>query len=556
MIYLLLALGSLSTAVLIRKIYNFSAKVTIPPVEDYLSLTKEILKTKDKTHDNSVKTKFMEFVVKVGNRSLSHNKGIGYFWLPHIGSVYVLSKPSVVRQFYETKNKSNFSQLRFFNRLSIILGPDNLMSSPLGSSIHSSVRKSIFNRNEKFIPHIADLVKDFFLEYSKQNRNMPIGEVMNALSRRVLLTTYFDKSVVDAFERNYDPKLTAALLSSIFELETITDQQKQELEQLRNKLFEFGCKLILLPEVKNQLFGENNWLNYLLNVRIERNTSLQAELSSLGILNSPQNLQGNDWEILLNHAIHNQVEPSLASVIRDVINESLFIPLLGFDATATMLLTSLRIAIQDSRINSIVKSELKQLQLNNYPLKIHHVGSSKLSYIEAVILEALRISPPAPVIPEIVTHTFSLDLDGEELELPQGALVFMPMEGLHTHEVNTPDIPLSIKGQTIFNKTHIDSKMILPERWKPMSPQGIPYNADLFDDEIPTQEAFFSFKTGARQCPGQRLALTEALGIFSLFNSYEFKLNNEEELNFPFSYDSPFQRNGGNGSLRVSPKPN
>ena len=218
MIYLLLIMGVL----VLHQVYNYviRARVTRPPVGDYLYLTKSLMQSRDNTQDNNVKTQFMEFVVALGNLASDNHTGVGYFWLPQLGSVYVLTNPTVVKQFYEKKNSSNFSQLPFFNRLSLILGPDNLMSSPLYSSIHTSIRKSILNRNEKFIPYLADLVKDFFVDYAKQKKVMPLGEVMNALSRRVLLTTYFDKCVVEAFERNYDPKLTEALLLSIFELET------------------------------------------------------------------------------------------------------------------------------------------------------------------------------------------------------------------------------------------------------------------------------------------------------------------------------------------------
>lgn len=73
--------------------------------------------------------------------------------------------------------------------------------------------------------------------------------------------------------------------------------------------------------------------------------------------------------------------------------------------------------------------------MTNEPFKIRGIGSEKLSYIEAVILEALRISPPAPVIPEIIMQPFNLDINGKNLELPQGSLVFMPMEALHTLEL-------------------------------------------------------------------------------------------------------------------------
>lgn len=552
MVYLLLLF--VTGAILVRYVYKFTSIVTLPASGDYVELLKNAMVSNDETTNTNIETQFMQFIANLGIQSLNAQTGVGYFYLPKIGSVYVLSEQPLINQLYAEQNKANFSQLRFFNTLALILGPNNLMSSPLSSAAHSRIRTSIYERNEKFIPHTRAVVTDFFQKYAMENKAQSLSAMMDALSRRVLLSNYFDECLVDFFEKHYEPQLSKDLLASIFQLEELSTEKHKSILELRNKLFKFSCDLLLLPEIKNKIFAKNTWLNYLLQVRIEENPALLNKLFSLNISNSPENLQAADWEILLHYAINKQDTDELSALVRDVVCESFFIPLLGFDATATMLITSLRIAIQDPRIKAIVTQEIKQLSASNPSLSLLGTnGSYKLSYMEAIILEGLRLSPPAPIIPEIVTNTFYINTNGQKLKLPKDSLIFIPMEGLHTHSANYPDIPLSKKGQDMLHTMSVDSKTVFPERWKPVDPEGTQYNADYFSQPHSAPKAFSPFKLGARQCPGKRLAMSEAISVFTVLDMYDFQLTNEDTLNFPYSYDKPFQRNGGEGALKIMP---
>ncbi|WP_052679406.1 cytochrome P450 [Legionella micdadei] len=527
-----------------------------------------------------LQTRFMSFVADLGARSLQEGgSGVGYFRLPNLTPVYVLSNRAVIKKFYEgnayldneQKKQIRFGQKKFFTRLAIILGQDNLMSADLGSATHSEVRAAILSRNEMFRPKIADLVLRYFKEYEKSEQGRPLSDVMDALSRQVLIATYFDPLVINQFETLYKPELTKELISFLFSLDPISTNEQQSLVKLREKIFELGCNLIFsTSEIKQQLLEEKSWLNYLLKIRVLGNEALQDELARLDIFVSPKReLSSSQCERLVRYAISNNDRTPLAAAVKDAVNESLFIPLLGFDATATALITSLRIIIQDRRIYTLVMKEIREKLANQEDFVLHSpwdLGKEgALSYMEAVILEALRLSPPAPMIPETINETLSLGIDGKTLVLPKGALVFIPLESLHVHPSYFPDIPLSPRGQEILGKQSMSASDIFPERWLPKHKDEI-YNADFFQEgylnetdssvnprQLEKEGGLLTFKTGPRRCPGLRIALAEILALFKMLSVFKFELDNEENLALGFHYATPLQRNGGKGTITITP---
>lgn len=544
------------------------SKITSPSPIDYLTLIKNltVLRTNSPSAKLALQTHFMTFITELATRSLDkHHSGIGYFRLPNMTPVFVLSNKTAIQQLYARNNEKKFGQRQFFNRLAVILGQDNLMSSNLGSNTHAMIRSAILMRNESFRPQVAEVVAAFFQEYEAQQETQvkTLNEIMDKLSRQVLLATYFGQDIIKPFETLYNSKLTKELIDCLFSLEPIRQEEKKNLFLLRNRIFELGCRLIFSTEaITSQLMQEQSWLNYLLTVRVLKNSEIKSQLKELDI-SSTTRLSAEHAEILVRYAIEHKDDNPLSVLIRDVVNESLFIPLLGFDATATVLITALRIAIQDKRIYSIVKNEIQQKISVGEHFELHSPwDSNSLSYTEAVLLEALRLSPPAPIVPEVINEAITLDIDGTLLTLPAGALVFIPMQSLHTHSFHVPDLLLSQAGQEALGKQKISAKDIFPERWCPKNNKGHVYNSNFFTEELifnrpgtlEKQGGLLSFKTGARRCPGLRIAMTEVLSLFRMLGSYKFELTAEEQLELRFNYETPLQRNGGLGLLRISPR--
>lgn len=546
-------------------------KITYPSAASYLSLIKDVALLRTiPSAKTELQTRFMTFIAELGSRSLDeHGSGIAYFRLPDLTPIFVLSNKSAVQQLYAKANEKKFGQKQFFERLSVILGSDNLMSSVLGSETHSMIRQSILSRNELNRPHVASMVMDFFKEYETEQgaRGQPLSKVMDKLSRRVLLTTYFGQAIIRPFEKLYHASLTKELINCLFSLDTIKHDEKKNLLLLRDRVFNFGCQIIFSSEeITKQLMVEQSWLNYLLRVRVLMNPEVKSQLEQLGI-NSTKQLTAAQCELLIKYSIEHSDATLLSTLVRDVVNESLFIPLLGFDATATALITALRIAIQDKRIYTLIKEEIQQKILAKESFELHSPWDSRtesgaLSYAEAVLLEALRLSPPAPIVPEIIHETINLDIDGTTLTLPPKALVFIPMQGVHTHVKHFPDIELSNEGQRIFGKKAMSANDIFPERWGPKNSTHDFYNAHFFAETpvsyspgtMEKEGGLLTFKTGARRCPGLRIAMTEIMALFRMLATYKFELTAEEHLELHFNYETPLQRNGGIGLFKIRPR--
>ena len=119
------------------------------------------------------------------------------------------------------------------------------MSSNLGSNTHSMIRSAILLRNESFRPQVAKVVADFFHEYEAQQgkQGRTLNEIMDKLSRHVLLATYFGQDVIKPFETLYNSKLTRELIDCLFSIEPIRPEEKKNLSLLRGRIFELGCQL-------------------------------------------------------------------------------------------------------------------------------------------------------------------------------------------------------------------------------------------------------------------------------------------------------------------------
>lgn len=134
-----------------------------------------------------------------------------------------------------------------------------------------------------------------------------------------------------------------------------------------------------------------------------------------------------------------------------------------------------------------------------------------LVFCKAVILETLRLYPPAFSLNRYVEHDLVLH-DG--FIIPAGTNVLMPFWTIHRMERNF----------SFANKFY-------PERWARQAEDGtwLERSSDeYFNHKSGTpaanHHAFFAFSSGSRSCPGQKFAIQEAVLVLAkLVHAFEFE---------------------------------
>jgi len=765
-----------------------------PSVYKLLSLFHSLyLERHDSTKTQAI---FMKFVCDSAKLGQAKGKGMTSFMIADVQgggrlgayrNVFVPHSSHFVRQIYRPQRSFDalhLSQIPFFTKLSVILGPNNLMCAKTNSIAHKALRGHIMRQIEGPRKTVHVMVKKFFEEYELYQACgcvWTLGEMMERLSRRILLTIYFGPKVMNIFEHIYHVSVTRRIVESLFGLNDLTPIQPSQMKsllELREEIFTMATQLVYKSPTssgEHSVLKPGTWLNTLLTLCVYSNPVVAALLEHPPTSKSNRQLSASECLTLVNYAKDLDDADCPARIIKDSINESLFVPLLGFDATATALATTLKLAVQNTRINKIVTEEISQKKMdikpgniqtnrenaknnktnnnfkyndnnksnkghtrlnsennkenehNNRNHKTHKKqhsypnysclkgsGSKPLlsssnrgrslsvssrgrsissnssrcrssscdrnsrsrdrcfgrrgrsnscivmttttstpvtmtttmtaaltatttatpttklatastkamatkrmagpgvkataagkekkkekealilgklttdspyqrkfpSYVEAVAMEALRLAPPAPVIPEVVILPFYIDLcrnnnsninnkhtdnnnNNKKLYIPKESLIFVPIPILH--QKSFPEIKLSGIGQSEFYpKKEITAEDIFPERWSPVDKNGNFYHKRLVEhlpdncsvNSLEQNGAFATFKAGSRVCPGRRLAITEVLGMmYVLFMNYDVFLTDEDPLHFNYSYDSALERHGANGHIRIVRKP-
>ncbi|KAF8701679.1 hypothetical protein HU200_033445 [Digitaria exilis] len=121
----------------------------------------------------------------------------------------------------------------------------------------------------------------------------------------------------------------------------------------------------------------------------------------------------------------------------------------------------------------------------------------KLTVLQMVINETLRLYPPATLLPRMAFE--DITLGGGELRVPKGASVWIPVLAIHHDE--------AVWGP--------DAHEFRPERFAPGRPR-------------PWAGRFLPFASGPRNCVGQAYAMVEAkLVLAMLLSSFRFGISDE-----------------------------
>jgi len=119
----------------------------------------------------------------------------------------------------------------------------------------------------------------------------------------------------------------------------------------------------------------------------------------------------------------------------------------------------------------------------------------KLTYLKKIILETLRLHPPAPLA---IPHVSSEDVTIEGFNVPRDTLVMINIWAMH-------------RDPTLWN----EATSFIPERF----------------DEEGLEKKVVAFGMGRRACPGEGLALQNVgLTLGLLIQCFDWKRVNEDEI--------------------------
>ncbi|CAG4964125.1 unnamed protein product [Parnassius apollo] len=168
---------------------------------------------------------------------------------------------------------------------------------------------------------------------------------------------------------------------------------------------------------------------------------------------------------------------------QDVIDHVNTLIVAGYDTIATNLVITLLLIGSYKEVQDKVYNELEEV-FGQSDRDVEKQDLPRLTYLEAVIKESLRLYPIAPVINRFI----DMDLKLKNYTLHSGKNCLLFIYGVHRH---------SVWGE--------DANDFKPERW--LNPETLPKNSN----------SFLAFSLGRRNCIGKAYAMMWLKTIISHF---------------------------------------
>ncbi|XP_052195439.1 cytokinin hydroxylase [Diospyros lotus] len=160
----------------------------------------------------------------------------------------------------------------------------------------------------------------------------------------------------------------------------------------------------------------------------------------------------------------------------------------GHETTALLLTWTIMLLATNPSWQDKVRAELNQV-CNGASPSVDHL--SKLTLLNMVINESLRLYPPASVLPRMAFEDFKLG----DLHIPKGLSIWIPVLAIHHSE----------------------------ELWGKDAKE---FNPDRFASKSFTSGRFIPFAAGPRNCVGQAFAMMEAKIILAmLISKFSFTIS-------------------------------
>lgn len=186
----------------------------------------------------------------------------------------------------------------------------------------------------------------------------------------------------------------------------------------------------------------------------------------------------------------------------ELVSQSFVFFLAGFD-TITQVMTA---ATYELLLNPDVQQKLtKEIHETVKSLDGKNVSYEvlqKMSYMDIVVSEVLRIRGPATFIDRLCTKTVDLVVDGQVIRIEKGTQLWAPLHAYH----NDPSI-------------YPEPEKFDPERFNEVNRSNI------------NPACYVPFGIGPRNCIGSRFGLMNVkLNLFHLLNEYRLEVNSNTQI--------------------------
>lgn len=175
----------------------------------------------------------------------------------------------------------------------------------------------------------------------------------------------------------------------------------------------------------------------------------------------------------------------------------------GYETTSGTLTYSLYLISQHPEVEANALKEIENAW------KGEDSRSGEFAYLNAVVMETLRLYPPAIS----TTRTLDKPIEFDGITVKEGTYMYIPIWTIQRDAKHFPE-----------------PEAFRPERWAEKNSHGFwdvrTNDNDVCSDSFPmgNRDAFLAFSSGARSCPGQKFANQEMmLALAMLLRAFEFR---------------------------------
>ncbi|XP_038905687.1 cytokinin hydroxylase-like [Benincasa hispida] len=297
------------------------------------------------------------------------------------------------------------------------------------------------------------------------------------------LETEFDSGRTEFEIADYMKQLTADIISRT-EFDANSDKGKEifHLLTLLQRLCAQASRHLCLPGSR---FFPSKYNREIKSLKMEVERLLMEIIQSRkdGVEIGRSTCYGSDLlGMLLNEMQRKREDNGFSLNLQLIMDECKTFFFAGHETTALLLTWTIMLLATNPDWQHKVRHEVNQVCNNGGSPSVEHL--SKLTLLNMVINESLRLYPPATVLPRMAFE----DIKVGDLEIPKGLSIWIPVLAIHHSE--------ELWGE--------DANEFKPERFA-----SKPFSGGRF---IP-------FASGPRNCIGQGFALMEAKIILAMFIS-------------------------------------